>query len=42
MAEITPVPKGKADQICRMNFQPIVILRTFLGVNLALPVQKAN
>jgi len=25
-----------------MNFQPIVILGIFLGVHLALPIQKVN
>jgi hypothetical protein len=34
----TPAPIGKADQICRTNFQPIVILR----FHLALPIQKVN
>jgi hypothetical protein len=38
----TPAPIGKADQICRINFQPIVILRIFFVVHLALPIQKVN
>jgi hypothetical protein len=38
----TPAPIGKADQICRMNCQPIVILWIFLWIHLALPIQKVN
>jgi hypothetical protein len=39
---ITPAPVGTADQIWRLNFQPIVILRIFWGVHLALYIQKVN
>jgi hypothetical protein len=38
----TSVPIGKADQICRVNFQPIVILRIFWEVHLPLPIQKVH
>jgi hypothetical protein len=38
----TPPPIGKADQICGMNIQPIVIFEDFWGVHLALPTQKVN
>jgi hypothetical protein len=38
----TPPPIGSADQICRMNFQPIVVFEDFLGGSTSITYSKSQ